>query len=56
MAGYYGVFLIEWKCLKPEVHNEFKGTIEWMASSCNDAREKFLELNPDYIVISVNKK
>ena len=56
MAGYFGRFIIEWECLKPEQYNENHGFMDWTASSHNDARSQFLEANPDYIVLNVTKK
>lgn len=53
MAGFFGKFIIEWECLKPEIYNETKGKIEIIASSQNDAKEKFLKINPDYKVIKI---
>lgn len=56
MAGFFGKFIIEWECTKPEIYNETRGKMECSASSYNNAKEKFLELNPDYKVISVTQK
>jgi len=56
MAGYFGRFIIEWECLKPEQYNETRGMMEWTASSYNEAKSQFLEANPDYKVISVTEK
>lgn len=56
MAGFYGRFIIEWECLKPEQYNEVKGETEWVANSMNQAKEQFLEKNPDYKVVSVTAK
>lgn len=55
MAGFFGNFIIEWECTKPEMYNETKGEIVMVANNTHDAKEKFLELNPDYKVISVKQ-
>lgn len=56
MAGYCGDFIIEWRCLLPEVYNEEHGYMEWCGNCEHDVTEKFLERNPDYEVISVKAK
>lgn len=56
MAVFYGTFIIEWECLKPEVHKEEHGTLEWTGSSIHDVSEQFLQRNPDYRIINVQQK
>lgn len=53
MAGYYGIFLVEWKCLKPQVYHEIRGVCEWTGNNVHDVRERFLKANPDYEVLDV---
>ena len=33
MAGCFGTFVIEWKCLKPEIYNEEHGYMEVIGRS-----------------------
>lgn len=56
MAEFYGEFIIEWKCLKPEVYNETHGFITMVGQSEHDVKEKFLKHNTDYIIISITLK
>ena len=56
MAGFFGRFIIKWECLKPEQYHEVQGETEWVASSINQAKEQFLEKNPDYKIVSVKEK
>lgn len=53
MAGYYGIFLVEWVCLKPEVYREIRGCCEWTGNNVHSVREDFLAKNPDYRVVDV---
>ena len=56
MAGRFDTYIIEWKCLKPEVYNEEHGFIEWNGNSPNQVKGNFLERNPDYEVIDISVK
>lgn len=56
MAGFFGEFIIEWKCLKPEIYNETHGFIDWIGQSDNEVKEDFLKHNPDYIVVNITLK
>ena len=53
MAGFFGTFIIEWECLRPEIHHDTHGFLEIVGNSATDASEKFLAQNPDYAVLSV---
>ena len=56
MAGCFGTFVIEWKCLKPEIYNEEHGYMKVIGRSQSEVVEKFKENNPDYEVINVTFK
>lgn len=56
MAGYYNTFIIEWRCLKPEVYGEEHGYTEEIGRSSSEVESIFKEINPDYEVINVKPK
>ena len=53
MAGFFGEFIIEWECLKPEVYQETHGFYNCTGKSFDDVVERFTKQNPDYKILNV---
>ena len=56
MAGHYSTFIVEWRCLKPDVYGEEHGYTEEIGRSSYEVESIFKEINPDYEVINVKFK